>query len=106
MQPELPAPVALLGDADGGALLIEVEVRDLEPATRREPRPGVEIELQDRPVPVVDERLADRKGEELPGPGRRQREGLVNRVAPGAGDELTVGGVRDDDWQPEFRRGG
>ena len=79
--------------------------RDLQPAAGADPGPGVEEELQDRPVPVVQHRVAGRQPHELPGPGRREGPPLVARVGGAAGDELGMRRVRDGDGQPQLRGG-
>ena len=43
---------AFLVDADGGAVGVVVDVLDAEPAAGGEPGPGIEVELEDRPVAV------------------------------------------------------
>ena len=60
MEADGAAAGALLGDADGGAVGVLVEVLDVEAAAGGEAGAGVEVELEDGPVAVVEDRVAGR----------------------------------------------
>ena len=55
MQADRAAAGAFLGEADGGPVGILVEVVDAEAAAGGEPGSRIEVELEDRPVAVVED---------------------------------------------------
>ena len=102
VKPDATMLVALLVEGDGRLVAVLVEVLDLEPTAGADPGPGVEEELDDRPVAEVEDRVSGRQPHELPGPRRREGLGLVARVGRPARDELGVGRVGDRDREPEL----
>lgn len=59
------ALVALLMQADGGFVSILMEVRDLQPTAGGQPNAGVEVELQDGAVAVIENGFSRGKSDEL-----------------------------------------
>ena len=70
-----------------------------------DPGPGVEVELQDRPIAVGEDGVPGRQAHELPCSRRRERLGRVDGVLDLSADKLRVRGVGDDDGQLGRRRG-
>ena len=67
---------AFLRDAEGGAVRVLVEVLDAKPAAGGEAGPGVEVELEDGPVAVIEDRVAGREAHELAGAGGGEGAGF------------------------------
>lgn len=88
-----PALVALLVQPDGGLVAILVKVRHLEPARRGQPGAAVEEELQNRPIPVIEQAVSSRQAHELPGAGGRQGSRLLASVGGLAANKLGMGWV-------------
>ncbi len=72
------ALVAFFMEADRRFAFIHVEVLHLETAAGGEPDAGINIELQDGAVPVVEDGFAGRQIHELPGADDRQCFGFLD----------------------------
>jgi len=90
VEADRPALVALLVQAKRGLVAVLVKIRDLQPAGGAQPDPRPQKRFQDRAIAVVDDGLAVRQADELPGAGGGQRPRLLARVGGLAGDELGV----------------
>ena len=66
MEANRAPPRAFLRDADGGSVRVLVKVIDPEPAAGGEAGSRVEVELQNRPVGIVEDAVARQKSHELP----------------------------------------
>ena len=94
--------VAFLVERDGRLVAVLVEVLDPKATRRPDPGPGIEEELDDGPVAVVEHRVARRQTHELPCTGGRQGFRLIPGIGRAPGDELGVGRVGDRDGQLEL----
>lgn len=106
VKPDRSALVSLLVQLERRLLSVLVKVRDLQPAACRQSNPGIEINLEDRSIAVIDQVVAHRHSHQLPRPGRRQGFGFVAGIGRAARDELRVGWIGHRDRQPELGRGG
>jgi hypothetical protein len=106
MEADRSALVALFVEPDRRLVAVLVEVGDFQPASRGQASTGVQEKFQNRAVAVVEDGVAGRQTDELPGAGGRQGSRLLPWVRGLPRDELRMCRIRHDDRQPELGRGG
>ena len=83
-----PALVALFVQAQRGLIAVLVRIRNLQPAGSTQPDPRPQQSFQDGAIAVVDDRLAIRQTDQLPGPRGRERARFLARVGGLVGRQL------------------
>jgi hypothetical protein len=97
--------VALLVQADLGFVAVLVKVGDLRPAGGGQSGAAIQEKFQNRPIAIIERRVACGQTDELAGTGVGEHPRLLTQIGGLAEDELGVGRVREDDGQAELDRG-